>query len=110
MKNSLSAIILLISVSQLVGQEIRVSDNLMLQQLSEHCYMHTQNNNNGLIYIDNDEAIIVSTPDSDTETQHLIDWVRNEKLATIVGYVIDRWHPDAMGGLDIVQQNGIKTY
>lgn len=72
--------------------------------------MHTQNNNNGLIYIDNDEAIIVSTPDSDTETQHLIDWVRNEKLATIVGYVIDRWHPDAMGGLDIVQQNGIKTY
>ncbi|OJJ15034.1 hypothetical protein BKI52_39905 [marine bacterium AO1-C] len=63
-----------------------------------------------MVYIAGKEAIIVSTPDSDAETQHLIDWVKKKKKAKIVGYIIDRWHPDAMEGLDIVHKNGIKTY
>ncbi|MCK9280800.1 MAG: subclass B1 metallo-beta-lactamase [Melioribacteraceae bacterium] len=110
MKYPLKGIILLLIVNQLSGQEIRVSDDLILKKISNNCYVHTQNNNNGLIYINNGQAIIVSTPDSDIETQNLIDWVRNERHSKIVGYIIDRWHPDAMGGLDIVQKNDIKTY
>ncbi len=104
------AIVFLLLLNHLFGQEIRVSDDLVLHKLSENCFVHTQSNNNGLIYINNGEAIIVSTPDSDIETQNLINWVRDEKHAKIVGYIIDRWHPDAMGGLDIVQINGIKSY
>ncbi|MEZ4907058.1 MAG: hypothetical protein R2771_05330 [Saprospiraceae bacterium] len=81
-----------------------------MNKLSEHCYVHTQNSNNGLIYINSGEAAIISTPDSDEETQNLIDWVQNTKHAKIVAYVIDRWHPDAMQGLDIVHKNNIKSY
>ncbi len=92
------------------AQQIKVSDNLTLHKLSEHSYIHTQRNNNGLVYINQGEAIIVSTPNSDIETQNLIDWVRNEQKAKIVGYIIDRWHTDAMEGLDIVKKNGIKSY
>jgi len=110
MNYSSIGIILLFAVNQLFGQEIRISDNLVLQKLSDHCYVHTQNNNNGLIYIYDDEAIIVSTPNSDIETQNLINWVQNVKYSKIVGYIIDRWHSDAMGGLDVVQKNGLKTY
>ncbi len=110
MKNlTLITITFLIAI-QLFGQDIEVSENLTLIKLSENCYIHTQNNNNGLVYISEGEAIIISTPDSDIETQNLIDWVRNQKHSKIAGYIIDRWHPDAMGGLDIVQKNGIKTY
>nr|WP_321356289.1 subclass B1 metallo-beta-lactamase, long type [uncultured Draconibacterium sp.] len=100
----------LISVNMIFGQEIHVSENLVLYKLSEHCYEHTQNGNNGLVFINNGKAVIVSTPDSDLETQNLIDWVRNEQQAKIVAYVIDRWHPDAIQGLDVVQKNGIKSY
>jgi DNA polymerase-3 subunit epsilon len=32
--------------------------------------------------------------------------VRNEQHAKIIAYVIDRWHPDAMQGLDIVKSKG----
>lgn len=92
------------------AQQIKVSDNLTLHKLSEHSYIHTQRNNNGLVYINQGEAIIVSTPNSDIETQNLIDWVRIEQKAKIVGYIIDRWHTDAMEGLDIVKKNGIKSY
>lgn len=101
---------LLISINQSFGQEIKISENLILHKLSERCYEHTQKNNNGLVYINEGKAVIVSTPDSDIETQNLIDWVRNEQQARIVAYVIDRWHPDAMQGLDIVKKNGIKSY
>lgn len=93
-----------------LAKEIVVSENLILHQTSEHTYVHTHKNNNGLVFISDGEAIIVSTPDSDLETQNLINWVKDEKKAKIVGYVIDRWHPDAMEGLDVVQRNGIKNY
>ncbi len=90
------------------SKKIKISEHLTLTKLSEHTYIHTQKNNNGLVYFNNNEAIIVSTPNSDIETQHLINWVKNK--AEIVGYIIDRWHPDAMEGLDVVKENKIKTY
>jgi glyoxylase-like metal-dependent hydrolase (beta-lactamase superfamily II) len=94
----------------LTGQTIRVSDKLTLTQLTDKAYIHTCGNDNGIVFISGDKALIVSTPASDIETQHLIDWVINEKRAKIIGYVIDMWHPDAMEGLDIVQKNGITAY
>ena len=110
MRNIALTIFAFITAIQLLGQRIKVSDNLTLYKLSEQCYIHTQGNNNGLVYINNGEALIVSTPESDIETQNLIDWVRNDKKAKITGYIIDRWHTDAMEGLDIVKQNEIKSY
>ena len=103
-------ILLFLFANSSFAQEIKVSEDLVLHQLSENCYVHTQKGNNGLIYVNNNEAVIISTPDSDRETQNLINWVQNELKATIVAYVIDRWHPDAMQGLDVVQENGIKSY
>jgi len=110
MKKIALTIFTLIIAIQLFGQDIKVSDNLTLHKLSEQSYIHTQGNNNGLVYINKGKAIIVSTPESDIETQNLIDWVKNDKKAKIVGYIIDRWHTDAMEGLDIVKQNEIKSY
>lgn len=90
--------------------EIKISDNLKVIRLTNNIYIHTGNDNNGIIYHSNDEAIIVSTPESDPETLNLINWVKNNLKVKIVGYVIDRWHPDAMGGLDAVHESGIKSY
>jgi glyoxylase-like metal-dependent hydrolase (beta-lactamase superfamily II) len=110
MKKIAFTIFTLIIAIQLFGQDIKISDNLTLHKLSEQTYIHAQGNNNGLVYINKGEAIIVSTPESDIETQNLIDWVINDKKAKLVGYIIDRWHTDAMEGLDIVKQNEIKSY
>lgn len=92
------------------NNEIQVSAKLKLIPLTENIYLHTGDNNNGIIYHSNGEAIIVSTPESEQETQNLIDWVRNNLKADITGYIIDRWHPDAMGGLVSVHKSGIKSY
>lgn len=110
MKKILTLTFLLILTINILGQTIKVSDKLTLTQLSDKVYIHTCDNSNGIVFINDKKALIVSTPDSDIETQNLIDWVTNVQKAKIIGYVIDRWHPDAMEGLDIVHKNGIKSY
>jgi glyoxylase-like metal-dependent hydrolase (beta-lactamase superfamily II) len=110
MKKQILILLFLIITVNLSGQSIKVSDKLTLIQLTDNSYIHTCQNSNGLVYINENDALIVSTPDSELETQNLIDWVVKERMLNIVGYVIDRWHPDAMEGLDIVHQNGIMTY
>lgn len=84
--------------------------NFQLTKLNENVYIHTYDNSNGIIYLNNNEAIIVSTPPSDEVTKELINYVENEFKANIIGYIIDRWHPDAMEGLDIVHEYEIESY
>ncbi|MBC8487643.1 MAG: subclass B1 metallo-beta-lactamase [Bacteroidetes bacterium] len=92
------------------GQIINISDKLTVTKLSENVYIHTCDKSNGIIYSDKGEAIIVSTPPSDEVTEELINWTTKQLNAKIIGYVIDRWHPDAMEGLDVVRKQGIKSY
>ena len=109
--SKITTIIIFVALNfNLIGQTIQVSDKLILTKLTDKTYIHTCQNNNGLVFINGDKALIVSTPDSDLETQNLIDWVVEKQKARIVGYVIDRWHSDAMEGLDIVHKNEIKSY
>ncbi len=92
-------------------QEIStVSEKLQLIKLSDHVLIHTFDNSNGIIYLNNNEAIIASTPPSDKATKDLINYVQNKYKVKIIAFVIDQWHPDAMEGLDIVHDFGIQTY
>ncbi|MCD7900959.1 MAG: hypothetical protein LUH22_14140 [Bacteroides sp.] len=93
----------------LFGQETTISEELKVIKLADHTYLHTGNDNNGVIFVHRGEAIIVSTPETEQETRNLIDWVRGQNWK-IVGYILDRWHPDAMGGIKAVHQAGIQTY
>lgn len=93
----------------LFGQEVNISKNLKITLIAEHTYLHTGNDNNGIIFVNNGEAVLISTPETEIETQNLIDWVKNQDLK-ITGYIIDRWHPDAMGGINAIHRSGIKTY
>jgi glyoxylase-like metal-dependent hydrolase (beta-lactamase superfamily II) len=83
---------------------------LKIEKISNNTYIHSYNNSNGIIYQVGNEAIIVSTPPSDSATNELINFVKDSLNAEITAYVIDRWHPDAMEGLDIVHNKGIKSY
>lgn len=87
-----------------------VSKHLTLLKLSDHCYIHTCQDCNGLLCVDNGHAVVVSTPPSNEETRQLIDWISTVLHAEIAAFVIDRWHPDAMGGLHTVIEAGIPSY
>jgi glyoxylase-like metal-dependent hydrolase (beta-lactamase superfamily II) len=88
----------------------RISDSLVITPLNQQTFIHTCDNSNGLVFTSQDDAIIISTPPSDRITYELINWVKDSLRKEIVAYVIDRWHPDAMEGLNVVQSLGIPSY
>ena len=101
---------LLPAISSAQQEFFYISSGLRIQTITDHVSMHTYSNSNGMVFIDQNQAIIVSTPPSDEETRNLISWVRDSLKKDIVAYVIDRWHPDAMEGLDIIQRMSIPNY
>lgn len=109
MKRQLITLALILYSFSLLAQEVSLSENLKIIKIAKHTYLHTGNDNNGIVFVNNGEAILISTPETEEETQNLINWVKNQKLK-ITGYIIDRWHPDAMGGINAVHKSGIKTY
>lgn len=93
--------------SSLFAQTISLSEGFTLTEIKKDVYIHTFDRCNGLVYIQGDEAIVVSSPPTDEKTKELIDWIQIDKQARIIAYIIDRWHYDAMEGLDIIQEQGI---
>ena len=109
-KLTLIVLLLIVQTLSSAGQIFNISDKLIVTKISENVYIHTFDNSNGIIVVDNGEAVIISTPPSDKATRDLINWTKKQLNLKIVGYIIDRWHPDAMEGLDVVQKLGIKSY
>ena len=92
------------------NKTIKIANGLEIVKISEHTFIHICDGSNGIIYTNNREAIIVSTPPTDEATESLIKWVKDSLNAEIKGFIIDSWHPDNMAGLDIVNKFGIKSY
>ena len=92
------------------AQKIDLSETLSVTRIADGVFMHTSDNNNGLIVLSEGEALVVSTPATEAETEALIEWIAEDKGAALVGFVADRWHPDAMGGLRAVHRAEVRSY
>ena len=94
------------------------SNNLLITQVSKHTYIHTtylatetfgRVPCNGMIVIDNNEALIIDTPTDDEVSKELMDWIQ-QRGATINGVVVTHFHEDCLGGLDAFHQANIPSY
>lgn len=114
MRLSLSIVVSLLvggmSLGLAYAEEVILSEKLSVIPIEDGIFVHRTGNDNGIVVLSDGEALIVSTPADDVETRTLIQWVVEEKEATLVGYVADRWHPDAMGGLRAVHRAGVRSY
>ena len=96
--------------SAVITSEIRLTDKLNLRLIADGIYLYTSDNNNGVVILREGEALAISTPATEAETSALLDWISNEADAELLGFVVNRWHSDAMGGLEIVHQRNIASY
>lgn len=102
-----------------IGKEIYKSENLIIKQLTEKTFVHisylkTQDFGNvacnGMIYINENEAMVFDTPTDNNGSKELINWLKNNKEVNIRGVVATHFHDDCLGGLSAFHENNIPSY
>jgi metallo-beta-lactamase class B len=100
-------------------KQIRISPDIELIRLSKNAYLHISYaemegfgrfGSNGLVYINNGEALLFDTPMTESLTKELVTWLVDSMKVKITGFVPNHWHNDCMGGLAFLQSLGIKSY
>lgn len=94
------------------------SEELEIQQLSPHTYRHisfltTEQYGkvacNGLIVLQDGEALVLDAPTNNTASEELISWIEQQG-AEVTGVVANHFHIDCLGGLDAFHNQAIPSY
>lgn len=95
------------------------SDNLKILQLTPRTFIHISNlyteqygkvGCNGLVVIDEMQAIVLDTPTNDTASLELINWIEETNSCQIHAVVPMHFHQDCIGGIGAFHKKGIPSY
>lgn len=122
LKNTKLIVLLLFILTQCKSQKSAStykSETLKIEQLSARSFIHISYLNtdeygkvacNGMVYINNNEAVVFDTPTKTQVSQELLNWLRDEQKATVKAVVINHFHIDCLGGLKAFHDAEIPSY
>lgn len=101
-------------------EKLPISENLEIVKMTENYFLHIsymENSTfgrfscNGLIYINNNEAVFLDTPPDTIITKQLLNWfMKTYPGIKIKGIIVNHFHDDCLGGLNEFHKLGIKSY
>jgi len=95
------------------------SETLKIKKITEHTYLHVSYlqtkdfgnvDCNGMIVIDNGEALVIDTPVNNASSKELISFIENQLKCHVVGIVATHFHSDCIGGIEEFHKMGIPSY
>lgn len=95
------------------------SETLSIKQLSENTFQHISYLNidsfgkvacNGMIVIDNGEALVFDTPADEATSKELLTWIEATLKYTPKAIVVSHFHMDCLGGLGEFHRRQIPSY
>lgn len=95
------------------------SETLKIKQVSNHVFIHIsyiETNDfgkvacNGMVYFNEDEAIVFDTPIDNNSSKELINWIEKKQKKKVIAVVVTHFHNDCLGGLQQFHDNGTKSY
>ncbi len=107
-----------IAVEKQQVKPIYQSEDLVITKLAPNVYQHTSYfksetwgkvPSNGMVVINNNEAVVVDTPVDDKASYELISWIEKTTKAKINAVVSTHFHEDTLGGTAAFQQKNIPT-
>ena len=116
---SLTILFTLNSWAQPKSKEAYKTKTLVIEQIEEHLFKHISNFEipnsgiypcNGVIYISDGEAVVLDTPVGNQASRDLIHWIEEEQGLQIKGVIVNHFHEDCLGGLQIFHANNIPSY
>lgn len=97
---------------------IHVDPDIQLIQIHDHFYIHTTFHefenfgrapSNGLIFHRNGKGLLVDTPNTNEQTEILINFLKDSLQITVETVIAGHWHSDCMGGLGVLHEQGINS-
>jgi metallo-beta-lactamase class B len=95
------------------------TENLTIQKLTNHTYIHTsfldtekygKVSCNGMIVINNKEAVVFDTPVDNKSSRELRNYVQKKLKSKIKAVIPTHFHEDCLGGLKKFNQHDIPCY
>jgi metallo-beta-lactamase class B len=114
--------LLLATVLRVYSQQVKSvykSETLQIEQISPNTFVHISYLNtddfgkvecNGMIVINEGEALVFDTPANDKASLELINWLEKKQELQVTGVVATHFHWDCLGGLNEFHANGIPSY
>jgi metallo-beta-lactamase class B len=108
-----------LSLPAQINDTIKVGSDIELIKISEHAYVHISYYelpdfgrfpSNGLILVNQGQAMLFDTPWTDSLTRELVGWLNDSLQLKLVAFIPNHWHPDCMGGLAYLQSIGVESY
>lgn len=122
MKHLITSLITLFSLSANVcfAQEIlHKTETLQIEQISPNTFVHISYLNtddfgkvacNGMIVMNEGEALVFDTPANDEASLELINWLENDQQVKVKAVIATHFHWDCLGGLNEFHSRGIPSY
>ena len=95
------------------------SDALQITPITEHTYRHLTYLDsetygrvgcNGLIVVEDGEAIVYDSPATQSAANELIYYIENNLDARVTAVIATHFHADCLGGLEAFHARGIRSY
>ncbi|MDC6385015.1 subclass B1 metallo-beta-lactamase [Flagellimonas taeanensis] len=115
---TLLIVLILFSCGKKEKQIALKTDTLEIVQLTEHIYVHISYLEtdsfgkvacNGMIVVDDGEAIVMDTPVDNAVSKELMDWLETQHVS-VRTVVATHFHDDCLGGLKTFHEKGIASY
>lgn len=117
MKYLILSIFSLLSLNQLIAEDIYKSETLVIQEITDNVYKHVSFLDteswgkvpcNGMIYVVNGEAIVFDTTPDDSSSLELINIIEEKLKAKVKYLVINHFHNDCLGGVNAFVMHNVK--
>jgi len=102
------------------GDTLKISENLLIVPLSNKSFIHISYVTypsfgrvacNGMVYINQNKAVVMDTPPNNEISRELINWIEEEfQGVSIDAVVINHFHSDCLGGLEVFHEAGVTSY
>ena len=95
------------------------TETLRIKKLTANTFVHTSYLNtesygkvpcNGMLVIDNGEAIVFDTPGNEATSIELITWLEKKTNCQVKAVVITHFHIDCLGGINEFHKKDIPSY
>ena len=100
-------------------EAVAVSQDVVLNEIADGVWVHTTYFDvpgygrcpaNGLVVIDEGEALLIDLPWTDELTAVLCEWIASSKGATVRTVLPTHFHEDCMGGLGEAHRRGAESH